>query len=1172
MDETGATTQGVAVRPFGAYVKTGVGVSTPADTLIIGGAAGVQYGPSIVGTDRLVGGGKVASKALSSPAPTYMQQNYPGGVRELGNLLPAGGTSVPIQQQAGVAAINALANFGKVMGIDVSEAQQRVQEQTGAAKGYTYQQSVQPLSEGLVKNLYVPEGKYMQQELSNVKLGVSAPGEYAIYKELPKGFDGQTRYTRDVNTGELTQYQLLGGGGRAAIQSGTVGTAAATKAVYGEGRVGFGDLVQPQVIAPGAMASPLTAGQIAGIAKTKDARDILSGLGAEGYGGVVTRLDNRTLGTITYEDVSNRAAWNLAAYLNPTDVNKSKAELPGANIPWSISGKQPAIFMMDETGATTQGVAVRPFGAYVKTGKEVSAPANTLIIGGAAGVRYGPSIVGTDRLVGGGKVASVPQTTQTLPSPFVSGTEIKPTGEIGIPFTETKVRIPYVSDLLSYVSPSAFVSGRASSVEEINPKKTGGIDYANVFIQPETNKPTRTLIERVGEPKVTTAYNPATGVFEATATQDLKATTLPETKTVYTFTGTERKSAYDKMLDENFRKYIPDVETGEKALEISQLFNPLNQRESISGVVSRSLVYGAADRLGIDTTELKRAGDYVTALTSPTKGQYQLLYERPETMPVSYALGGVFGAGTRGLGAVAARSEVLTKAAPAISRIANVVLPAAYGASITYESTGGLKELAPENIAAIRARATQEIYPMAKGFGVGYALPEIAGAGKPTITSISRTMAGESATTTELMKPSYIDIIKSNLPTYTGLKAKYIEARTPGTAMSAPAAAERYVKTGAERSTYRYGTTSRENPSLARNRANTEFYRERLQSRPSSQMSAKDPMLKVMGEQPRESRIGVTAMGGKSEITGFLVQESPLIAMRDVARTGQSKIAGMLAQYQKAPPVKTPYTGVETKTPGGVLASKVESISVSEPAQTTKLEAGFKPLQQRSRLKYLEQEQVYYRVPEGMTRPAPQESTASLIRMQPDMLIKVVPMSALASGTMQLQETKRGLQNVLSTKSKEIGLAVETGLSRTRISNQRSRTGQEQRSGISEDQVSKTSVGVLTAQKQATALDKTLERTVGTTGVSRLSQSFQITVPTRLTTTDRITTTITGKVPPPPPPPVPPLGFAFPSWGTPSGVGRRGMPRKYTEVLGFEYARTKPIRKGKSPFARRGVI
>lgn len=267
--------------------------------------------------------------------------------------------------------------------------------------------SYQPIKDGVFQKLYIPEGSYIQQELSNIKLGGSESGELAFYRSLGKNESGAQRMSVNPDTGKLEPYILFGGGSRAAAQSGMFTTAAASPAVFAEGRVAQRELITPAVAVPAVARSGLSGATVAALAKEGRAGDVLSKLGSEAYGGIVTLQDNRTLGNIRYEDVGNRAAWNLASYFDPMAVNKGKAELPGAKIPWSVPENAPAFFSMDKTGADlSKGRTVRSFDAVLSPD-------------------FKKTIGGGDRLVGSKTVASVGTTTfkdseATAKAPFVS--------------------------------------------------------------------------------------------------------------------------------------------------------------------------------------------------------------------------------------------------------------------------------------------------------------------------------------------------------------------------------------------------------------------------------------------------------------------------------------------------------------------------------------------------------------------------------------------------------------------------------------------------------------------------------------------------------------------------------------------------------------------------------
>lgn len=243
----------------------------------------------------------------------------------------------PIRQNISVAELMAAPSTPIVSGISIIETPSKVSTESlflGEAAGST-------LSE-----LYVPYGRYAQTRLENVKTSIDPlTGEIAIYQ---KGSSGR--------------YGLIGGGGRAALQSGRFSTEPLTPFVTTQ--LGAGTYKLPK-------------------------GEGLSRLGAEAYGGKVMTLDSRVLAPGTqmarYAGETNLA--NLAA-----QAPAGKAEAPGAAIPWSVSEGAPAIQLMSEKGLS--GVAVMYGAQPIKTSISVLAT--------------GPVV--TERGVG----------TRSLPEPFIS--------------------------------------------------------------------------------------------------------------------------------------------------------------------------------------------------------------------------------------------------------------------------------------------------------------------------------------------------------------------------------------------------------------------------------------------------------------------------------------------------------------------------------------------------------------------------------------------------------------------------------------------------------------------------------------------------------------------------------------------------------------------------------
>ena len=157
--------------------------------------------------------------------------------------------------------------------------------------------------------VYMPYGEYAQIEVKDAKALLDyQTGELGVY-QLPAGH---------------SYYMLTGGGGRGALQSGMF-TVEQAETPYVVGQSDVGKYVLPS-----------GAG--------------LSRLGAEAYGGVVRTMDDRTLEA---NDAISRYAgttgkFNLANFVQ--QIPAGKAEVAGANIPWSVESETPALSYMDERG------------------------------------------------------------------------------------------------------------------------------------------------------------------------------------------------------------------------------------------------------------------------------------------------------------------------------------------------------------------------------------------------------------------------------------------------------------------------------------------------------------------------------------------------------------------------------------------------------------------------------------------------------------------------------------------------------------------------------------------------------------------------------------------------------------------------------------------------------
>jgi hypothetical protein len=256
---------------------------------------------------------------------------------------------------------------------------------------------------------YMALGGWNQVVVRDSKIGIDyQTGEFGVYQQVPGH----------------SIYNLIGGGGRAAAQSGmfTFGAPTAEKGhVYEQWEVG--------VFTPA----------------TKDYMETHSRLGAEAYAGFVRDLDGRVL---TNQDAISRYGNynNLANFVQQIPAGKSEA--PGADIPWSIKAGSPAMQYMDENGMTGKAIDV---GGYVNV------PADTGRLAGVKTVASSAVITGT--------------TAGELPKPFVS----KPVGADGAAvFTPYQQSIlgGYSGGLIGYAlwgekSPQVIKGALGSVVDEI---------------------------------------------------------------------------------------------------------------------------------------------------------------------------------------------------------------------------------------------------------------------------------------------------------------------------------------------------------------------------------------------------------------------------------------------------------------------------------------------------------------------------------------------------------------------------------------------------------------------------------------------------------------------------------------------------------------------------------
>lgn len=190
-------------------------------------------------------------------------------------------------------------------------------------------------------------------------------GEFGIYQKV---YDPNTGKERNITN-------LVGGGGRAALQSG----------MFAWG----GETLSPRNLT----FEQWEMGKIKPLPESYF--ETHSRRGAEAYGGYSgVALDARTIESTGAQMGRFASPFNLANLVNPQGANMSKGEAPGMNIPWGIGTGEAAITVRDYEGKGST-------------------------------LRINPDMPGS-RLVGGGKVAGEGVTTESqYPTPFRS-TSVRP--------------------------------------------------------------------------------------------------------------------------------------------------------------------------------------------------------------------------------------------------------------------------------------------------------------------------------------------------------------------------------------------------------------------------------------------------------------------------------------------------------------------------------------------------------------------------------------------------------------------------------------------------------------------------------------------------------------------------------------------------------------------------
>ena len=180
-------------------------------------------------------------------------------------------------------------------------------------------------------------------------------------------------------------------------------------------------------------------------------------------------------------------------------------------------------------------------------------------------------------------------------------------------------------------------------------------------------------------------------------------------------------------------------------------------------------------------------------------GEVKGLVEKPVTTTASLALGIGFGAATRGAGFAWGKAEpiVAARAGPLVARsvgfTGSKVIPAAmttvYGVDVAARTTKGFTDFSAGSVALRSGEITStEIAPMGAGFVGGYRSPEAIRGGynyAKTVPASARTFAETTGVK--------VQGVRSSIPTIDQIKYKWVEVRTPSTAMSQPMPSERFT-------------------------------------------------------------------------------------------------------------------------------------------------------------------------------------------------------------------------------------------------------------------------------------------------------------------------------------------------------------------------------------------
>jgi len=543
-----------------------------------------------------------------------------------------------------------------------------------------------PGQSGETTTIYVPYGSYAQTKLENVKLLLGGTtGELGIYQQ-PAGH---------------SLYNLVGGGGRAALQSGMF-TVNAPETPYTVKQIDVGTYKLPS-------------------------GEGLSRLGAEVYGGFVTALSaNKTVETTavslsTYTNVNN-----LANYVNPQGVNLPKSQAPGVSLPWEISSASPAIQYVNEKGVVANSAvnvaANQSITTYQTSSRVKSSGADVIPL----------SAIGADAAISAGLL----QKPFTSSAKAVSGKQIQ-IGESGLYGDISTLKVVGSSGNLPIVSGSLSASEKVIS----------------------ESKPTLgNFLLNVGG----SVYNEASGLLSGISGGTIR---LPEAKTTYGFRVTQSDISYKQSVSApyvslnktGYRGSDITIATTESSRNIEpSIADVVNYK--IGGMITplspSDTMYSASK----EATALTAIGGYPAAYAYAKSfyvGAYAEVREKPVDVVKYFAEVILISGAVEAIGAGVTSVTTGTKLEPVLSAISKYKLSEiAVGSAVTY----GVASDVTQNFTDFSVKSSERLGGVSVGLvamgasGLTYSNAELLGSVYKVKTAGKVPSAGETITAVSVPK------------------------------------------------------------------------------------------------------------------------------------------------------------------------------------------------------------------------------------------------------------------------------------------------------------------------------------------------------------------------------------------------------------------------------------